>query len=211
MSEFQGFTGDVTALEDRRYRNVTAPADLGYIAWSGPLDMTTGASTIATTGVTQLALVHLEAALASQGSATVGQTVTAIDVLVQTGGSTLTASQSLLGLYTAAGVLLGSANTNAATTDLATAFASTGLIKSAALTAATGQSLTGLPAGDYYVAISQVGTTPAILRGWGNVQVNGRLATTASKYATGSTNTTTLPAAMGTLAAYVGAFWVGLS
>jgi hypothetical protein len=183
------------------------------LAWNGPLDTTTGASTIAASGTIQAVKIHLPAPSAAQGAqANIGQTVTAIDVLVQTGNGTPTASQSLVGFYTAAGVLLGSTATNAAAADLGTAFASTGLVKSATLTAATGQSLTSLAAGDYYVAIFQVATTPAILRGWGTVNVNGRLVATASKYATAATgNTTAMPAALGTISAYVGSFWVGIT
>lgn len=211
MSIFQGQGGDVTVLEDQRYRNTTAPADLGYFAWSSPLDQTTGVSTIAATGVIQAVKVHIAAPQTAFGEASAGQLVTAISVLVQTAGSTLTASQSLVGLYTAAGVLLGSASTDSAAAALSTTFASTGLVKSAALTVASGQSLT-VPNGDYYVAIFQVGTTPAIFRGNGTVNVNGALAATASKYATAATgNTTTMPAALGTISAYVGSFWVGLS
>jgi hypothetical protein len=211
MSIWQGQGGDVTVLEDQRYRNATAPADLGYLAWSSPLDLTTGVSTIAASGTIQAAKIHIPAGSAAYGEATVGQAITAITVLVQTGNGTATASQSLVGLYTAAGVLIGSTASNSAAADLATAFASTGIVKSAALTVATGQSLT-VPAGDYYIAIFQVATTPAIFRGNGTVNVNGALAATASKYATAATgNTTTMPTALGTISAYVGSFWVAVS
>lgn len=211
MSVFQGNSGDVTVLEDARYRNATAPADLGYIAWSSPLDMTTGVSTIAASGTIQAAKIHIPAGVAAFGNNTVGQTITAISVLVQTANGTATASQSLVGLYTAAGVLLGSTASDSAAADLHTTWGSTGLVKSAALTVASGQSLT-VAAGDYYVAIFQVATTPAIFRGNGTVNVNGALAATASKYATAATgNTTAMPTALGTISAYVGSFWVAVS
>lgn len=211
MSEWGGLTGDVTYLEDAKYRNTTAPADLGFLAHTSPLDQTTGVSTIAASGVIQSAKIHISgpgAAFGAQG--TLGTTIATFTVLVQTAGSTLTASQCGFALYSPARALLGSTFSNTAATDLHTALASTGIVSGTLTAAATG-SLSNLPAGDYFVAVSQVGTTPAILRGNGTVNVNGLLAAASSKYATNDTMTTAFPATLGTSTAYVGAFWVGLS
>ncbi|MGA8330448.1 MAG: hypothetical protein WB777_14265 [Mycobacterium sp.] len=211
MSEtFEGVGGDVTYVEQQRFRVANTPSDFGFLEWTYPIDLTSGVSTIASSGVIQSAQIKINAPNVAWGETTGGITIATMSVIVQTAGSTLTASQCGMALYSPSRVLLGSTFANTAATDLHTAFASTGLV-SGTLTAATGQSLAGLANGTYFVAISQVGTTPAIFRGTGTVNVNGLLAASASRYATNDTMTTAFPTTLGTSSAYNGTFWVGLS
>lgn len=209
-SSFEGRSGDATYLADQRYRGASVPADFGFKSWTLPLDGCGVVSTIAASGVIQSAKIHVEAPDILFGDNHPDPTITTFTVVVKTAGATLTNLQCGFALYSPARVLLGSTFSNAAATDLHTALASTGLV-SGTLTAASTGSLTALPEGDYFVAVSQVGTTPAILLGNGAVNVNGLLAASASKYATNDTMTTAFPSTLGTSSAYAGSFFVGLS
>lgn len=131
-------------------------------------------------------------------------TITSVAVSVATAGVALVAGQNFVGLYDAAGTLLGT------TADQAANWASTGF-KQVALTAPV-----AVTAAYYYVAVlSNAGTTPAFARGSALVStiVNGNLTATDARFATGPAAQTTLPAAvvMGGRTLSGNALWSGLA
>jgi hypothetical protein len=179
----------------RRQDGGLIPADLGYTAWTQDPNTVRDASALTPAGTMFLTLLKRVPA----------GTITNIEMSVQTAGGTLTANQCLTALYNASTKALLSATGNQAT-----AWASTGM-KTMALT--TPQVWAG---GDLYVVVYYNGTTgPAFLRGLGSTAANGKLAATASRFGTDSTNTartTTMPATIGTIAANaVYTHWAALS
>lgn len=172
------------------------PADQNLLAWSFDPALAVS-STGPVSGVLALTRVVLREAV----------TVTNVLVGVATAGVGLTAAQNVLGLYTAAGVLVGQ------TADQTTAWGTTG-VKTAAVTAPYAAA-----PGVYWVGILSVATTstPAFARaGAGAVTgiSSAGLAATASRFASYGTTLTALPTplTLGSIAtATNGTFWAALS
>ena len=115
------------------------PKDHGFLAWTFDPQSATGGQA-PPSGTLYVALLRLN----------VGALVSNVTLFISTAGVTLTAGESLFGLYTKAGALLsGSA-------DQSGVWTGTGIF-TAALT--TPQQCA---AGDYYVALYSVGTTPPV-------------------------------------------------
>ncbi len=169
------------------------PADHGLITWTAdPANLRSGGDATVS-GTIYLAKVKILEAV----------TVTNILVGVVGTPAGLTAGQCFAGLYSAAGTRLG------VTADQATAWATTGA-KTMALTAPV-----AVTPGFYYVALLAVGTTPPQFIGGagGSSITNVGLATAASRFLTGPTAQTSLPASI-TLSsgtANIGARWAALS
>lgn len=182
-------------------RDYWTPADYGLVAMTMQPEIGILAGPTMASGTVYVAKVHLDRTT----------TITTAYLTVKTVGSGLTASQSLVGLYNSGGTLIGTANTNSSATDLATSFTSTGQ-KIITLTAQN-TGLTSLPAGDYRIAVCQVGTTPAIFIGGAQSSlVNGVLTAVNSKYGSADTGrTTTFAASLGTVAAVAGSWNAALS
>jgi hypothetical protein len=127
--------------------------------------------------------------------------VTSIEYLVAAGGATLTAGQCGLGVYSAAGALLGQ------TGDLSTAWTSTGY-RSSALTVPTAS----LPAGSYvYVAMLWNGTTSPQLRGVSATAAVVNISQTSQfRFGSGGSGLTALPATLPALTASTQAVFFGL-
>lgn len=172
------------------------PSDHGFAAWSFD-PATTNTSTALASGVLTLVKVRL----------TAPATIASICGHITNAGVTLTAGQNLAGLYNAAGVLLGSS------ADQSAAWASAGA-KVMAIAPVSGQSLTNLPPGVYYVALLSVGTTPpqfARASGVGTTNVN--LAAGAYRFATYGAGLTALPSplTLTSAASATVAWWVALA
>lgn len=173
------------------------PADYGYLGCSLPPDMTNAVGTILVSGTLYLIRVKLDRIC----------TPANLDLYVTTAGATLTAGQSFGMLYNSSKVLIGQ------TADLSAVWNSTGLKGSSmGLTATSAGSLTNVPAGDYYVGLYSVGTTPPVFRAGSLIATtNGRLTAANAKYATADTGLTTAPPnPAGTLALSNQAIWVGV-
>lgn len=174
------------------------PPDQGMVAWAyDPAQAVNTANNALASGVLTLIKVRLSAPA----------TVASVLLQVTTGGSGLTAGQCLAGLYDSTGALVAS------TADQAAAWASTG-VKTMALTAAAGRSLTLLPAGIYYVALLAVGTTmPTLVRASGQAAINAGLVAGAYRFGTYGTAQTALPATLplAGMGAGVVATWAALA
>ncbi|WP_460071067.1 hypothetical protein [Streptomyces sp. YKOK-I1] len=116
-----------------------------------------------------------------------GSTVSNLGWTITTAGSTLTAGQSLMGLYSAAGTRL------AVTADQASSWTSTGF-KLPALTAP----LSITTSAYYYVAILSVGTTPPTGASSPGLQTTFNANTTGAnlRHAIGATGQTSLPSSI---------------
>jgi hypothetical protein len=174
------------------------PPDHGLIAWSfDPAQAVNTASTVLQSGVETQVKIRL----------TAPATPASVLLSIATAGAGLTAGQSFVGLRNAAGVLLG------VSADQSGQFATTGN-KTIAITPASGQSLTLLPPGWYYVVVLAVGTTmPTLLRSASQAVVNIGLAAGGFRFATLGAGLTALPATptMSGQAASSTALWVGVS
>lgn len=154
------------------------PVDHGLIAWSYDVAEAVNTATNAvSSGV--LSLIKIRT--------TVPRTISSLVIYISTAGAGLTAGQCFGGLYNAAGTLI------ATTADQATAWVSTGT-KTMTLTAVSGQSLTLLPPGNYYIALLAVGTTmPTLIRASGQPALNIGLTAGAYRYCTYGSGLTALP------------------
>ncbi|WP_327719877.1 hypothetical protein OG381_34380 [Streptomyces sp. NBC_00490] len=170
------------------------PADHGLVAWTHDPATLRSASNATTSGTVYLCKVKV-----------VNRSSVATNVIVgiEAAGVTLTAGQSFVGLYNSSGTLLS------ASADQSANWTSTGL-KTIALSAPQ-----TLAVGSYYVAILSVGTTPPqfAMGAGGATTVSAGLSTAASRFLTGPTAQTSLPASI-TLASQTvtsGARWAALS
>ncbi|WPH59026.1 hypothetical protein SEA_LUCKYSOCKE_12 [Streptomyces phage LuckySocke] len=170
------------------------PADHGLIAWTHDPATLRSASNATVSGTVYLAKVKIV------NRSTV---VSNIIVGIEAAGATLTAGQSLVGLYNSSGTRL------AVSADQSANWTSTGL-KTIALT--TPQTLA---VGSYYVAILSVGTTPPqfAMGAGGSTSVNAGLTTGTARFLAGPTAQTSLPASitLGSQTVQTGARWAALS
>ncbi|MFC8490717.1 hypothetical protein ACFUJU_07905 [Streptomyces sp. NPDC057235] len=171
------------------------PGDQTLLAWTFDPATNITAQTALTSG--QLYMVRLPIRTAA--------TISTVVVPVGTAGSSLTAGQSLVGLYDQTGTLLGQS------ADQSASWTSTG-VKNVSLT-----SPVSVSAGYYVVAIMSTGTTPpSIFRG-SNASIgaafpNVGLSTENSRFAVHGAGLTALPSSvsMGSRTPTTGAVWVGL-
>jgi hypothetical protein len=162
--------------------NTLSTSEYGFLAWNYPWWAAGTTFLLATAGLTYVCKIVIPSAV----------TVTNLHLHVSTAGSGLTAAQNLAGLYNSSKQLLS------ATGDQSTAWASTGA-KTMALT--TPQVVT---AGVYYVAFFANGTTlPTVYRNASAAAVNGILSAANANWATAdTTQTTSMPATLGTFTAF---------
>lgn len=149
----------------------------GYLTWNYDSELPIGSGA----GANVSGSVYLHKVYLAQG-----QTVTGVATGVQTAGATLTAGQSLAGLYDSSG------NRVAQTADQSGSWNSTGF-KSANFTA----SYTVTTAGFYYVALMSVGTTPPAFYQASNALstiFNSNTAAGTFRHCVGATAQTSLPA-----------------
>jgi len=184
------YYNDLIAGAQPGFAGSAIPSDLGFKGWSGdPSDWRDGIQPVAgTCWVTKIVL-------------RAPQTISNLHVEVSTAGATLTASQCLIGLYSAAKALLATAP------DQSAAWTSLG-VKTAAITPQV------VPIGSCYVVLFGNGTTMPFFRA-GNAVAggaqNGILSAANSRFATADTGrTTTLPATLGAFTAQ-GSLWAGVS
>jgi hypothetical protein len=193
-----GTTGAPTIAHSPDPGAAPTPADNGLIAWTyDPSAAINVSASALATGVLTLARVRLDR------PATIGSVL----LTVTTGGVGLTAGQSLVGLYNAAGALLG------LSADQSAAWATTGN-KTVPIVAVSGQSLANLPAGTYFVALLSNGTTPpALARSTSQATVNAGLAAGNYRHATIGSALTAPPAALvlSGMAASSTAAWIGVA
>jgi hypothetical protein len=152
------------------------PADQLFLAWG--YDSEHASSTnILTSGTVYLHKLWLPA----------GSTVTSLGWTITTAGATLTAGQSLMGFYNAAGTRL------AVTADQSGNWTSTGF-KNPAITAPLAITTSDY----YYVAILSVGTTPPTGASSPGLQTTYNAGVTGAdlRHAVGATAQTTLPASI---------------
>lgn len=170
------------------------PADQGLLTWTHDPATLRSASNATTSGTVYLSKVKIV------NRATV---VTNVLIGIEAAGATLTAGQSLVGLYNSSGTRL------AVSADQSANWTSTGL-KTIALTAPQ-----TLAVGSYYVAILSVGTTPPqfAMGAGGSTNINAGLSTGAARFLTGPTAQTSLPASitLGSQTVSTGARWAALS
>lgn len=170
------------------------PADHGLLTWTHDPATLRSASNATTSGTVYLCKVKI-----TERSSVVSNVLVGIEVA----GATLTAGQSLVGLYNSSGTRL------AQSADQSANWTSTGL-KTIALTAPQ-----TLAVGYYYVAILSVGTTPPqfAMGAGGSTSVNAGLTTATSRFLTGPTAQTSLPASitLGSQTPTSGARWAALS
>ena len=170
------------------------PADHGLVTWTHDPATLRSASNATTSGTVYLCKVKVV-----ERSAVVSNVIVGIEAA----GATLTAGQSLVGLYNSSGTRL------AQSADQSANWTSTGL-KTIALTAAQ-----TLAVGSYYVAILSVGTTPPqfAMGAGGSTSVNAGLTTATARFLTGPTAQTSLPASitLGSQTPTSGARWAALS
>lgn len=170
------------------------PADHGLVTWTHDPATLRSASNATVSGTVYLCKVKVV-----DRSAVVSNVIVGVEVA----GATLTAGQSLVGLYNSSGTRL------AQSADQAANWTSTGL-KTIALTAPQ-----TLAVGSYYVAILSVGTTPPqfAMGAGGSTSVNAGLTTATSRFLTGPTAQTSLPASitLGSQTPTSGARWAALS
>lgn len=170
------------------------PADHGLVTWTHDPATLRSASNATVSGTVYLCKVKIVDRSAVVSNVIVG---------IEAAGATLTAGQNLVGLYNSSGTRL------AQSADQAANWTSTGL-KTIALTAAQ-----TLAVGSYYVAILSVGTTPPqfAMGAGGSTSVNAGLTTATSRFLTGPTAQTSLPASitLGSQTPTSGARWAALS
>lgn len=165
----------------------------GFFSWSCDPALVTSTLIMPTAGLVQTSRLKVPAA-----------TITNIHFLCTTAGATLTANQCIAGIYNSAGTLLKS------TGDLATLWASTGLITAPLV------STQAVSQGDLIVAFYYNGTTAptfARLNALSAVaNANTNTAVSQSRFATAdAARTTTLAATLGTQTAVASSFWVAVS
>ena len=161
----------LTALTETLERQ---PGERGFLSWTLQPEATQSIGTAPPSGAMRLQRHKLRSAA----------TITNLHVGVLVAGSTLTAGQNLMGIYSTSGNLL------AQTGDQSVAWTTAGM-KTAALT-----SPLNLPAGDFYVAFLAVGTTPpTFARGHDNSSsfINGLTASGQHLYITNGAGLTALP------------------
>ncbi len=153
------------------------PADQGLIAWTADPATLRSAGNSTVSGSVYLCKVKIV------NRSTV---VSNVIVGIETAGATLTAGQSLVGLYNSSGTRL------AVSADQSANWTSTGM-KTIALTAPQ-----TLAVGSYYVAILSVGTTPPQFStgAGGSVNINVGLSTGAARFLIGPTAQTSLPSSI---------------
>jgi hypothetical protein len=167
-----------TALNDLQAQvlvNTTAsqPSIQGLLAWSYDSEIA-GSTNLLTSGTVYLTKMVLPEPI----------TVTNVHLTVETAGSTLTAGQNLLGLYSSSGARLG------VSADMTAAFGSSGF-KTGVLTAPV--SIT--TAGVYYAAVLSVGTTPITVASSPGLQAtfNANVTGATLRHAIAATAQTSLP------------------
>lgn len=183
---------DINALETLTHTLERQPHERGYLSWTQQPETTQSVGTAPPTGSMRLQRHKLR----------VGATITNLHVVVLTVGSGLTAGQNFLGLYDAAGNLL------AQSADQSTAWTGAGL-KTTPLTTPYVAA-----AGDYYVGILAVGTTPpAFARGHDNSSsfMNGLTASGQHLYVSHGAGLTALPATVTLTTTSGTSFWSGTS
>lgn len=153
----------------------SSPATQSFITWSYDPEVVSGSGNILTSGTVYLHKVYIPA----------NRLVTGVALGVQVAGSTLTAGQSLAGLYDSGG------NRVAITADQSASWTSTGY-KSINFTSTYTPSATA--AGFFYVAILSVGTTPPTLYSTNapSSLFNGNVTGATLRHATNATTQTTL-------------------
>lgn len=169
------------------------PADHGLVTWTHDPATLRSAGNSTVSGSVYLCKVKIV------DRATV---VSNIHVGLEVGGTTLTAGQSLVGLYNSSGTrLVVSADQSANWT--------TSGMKTIAITPQT------LAVGSYYVALLSVGTTPPQFStgAGGSVNINVGLSTGTSRFLIGPTSQTSLPASitLGSQTISTGSRWAALS
>lgn len=177
------------------YNNPTyTPADQNLIAW------THDPATIRSTGIATVSGTVYLMKVKIVNRSTV---VTNVIIGVETAGATLTAGQSLVGLYDSTGTRL------AVSADQAANWVSTGM-KTVALTAPQ-----TLAVGTYYVAVLSVGTTPPQLStcGGGNTNLSIGLTTATARFLVGPAAQTSLPASitLGSQTSSTASRWAAIS
>lgn len=185
-------TTQISALQTVTGSLERQPHERGYLTWTQQPESTQSVGTAPPSGAMRLQRHKLRT----------GTTITNLHVAVLTVGATLTAGQNLAGIYDTAGNLL------AQTGDQSVAWTSLGL-KTMALT-----SPLVLPAGDFYVGLLSVGTTPpAFARGHDNSSsfINGLTASGQHLYISHGAGLTALPATVTLTNTSGTAFWTGTS
>lgn len=170
------------------------PSSYNYIGWNYPLFLASAGTVLGTAGTLYVCKVPVPAST----------TITNVIINLANAGITLTAGQSFAALYSAAGNLLST------TADQSSTWTSGGN-KIMALSAAQAVS-----AGYVYIGFFSNGTTlPGPARTMANTSyANGGLSAANSLWATcsnGTGLTTTMPATLGTLAAFNTTYWAGVS
>lgn len=141
--------------------SVWEPADAGFKAWTFDLPGIVS-GLLLTSGRIEMTRIRIPPQAAG--------TITGVVINVSTGGSSLTANQNLMALYTTSGTRLGVTASQEAN------WTSTGLKQIAFTSPAT-----NVAAGDYFVAFLSNGTTPiSPARGQNLVTYNGLLTTPLS-------------------------------
>lgn len=166
-------------------------SDQGLLAWSFD-PVAAGATMTLATGVMHVAKIKV----------TKPCTVTSVILYLNTNGTSLTAGQSFLSLYSSSKALLSSS------ADQAAAWVGGAGLKTINLAVAQ-----AIPAGYCYVGIYSVGSTPPTFRiGGGNLLiVNSGLAAAASRFALADSGLTTAPpSTLGTFTAGTSPLWFGL-
>jgi len=159
-----------------------AAHDMGYAAWAYDPDAGSAGVSARLITVSTLNLIGL--------NVRVPVTMSNITLVLAANGSGLTAGECFVGLYSGAGLLLGSSADQAANWGA-------GAVKTmnAALTAQSAGSLTLTP-GFYYVGILGNGTTMPSFESAANYNVqwaNGRLTAATARYGTNGVSLTALP------------------
>jgi hypothetical protein len=167
----------------------TLPAGYPVQAWTyDPL--LAGSTTAPASGQLQWVRIRVPIAI----------TATFLIVIVSTAGATLTAGDSVLALYTAAGALLSSVTDSGTNAYYGSSGTTTGTLTAAfsqaSMVAGKLAAAQSLPAGDYYIAVAATGTTIPLFRG------NASLGTAMGQFlnlpfsraAQGGTSETTAPA-----------------
>jgi hypothetical protein len=191
-----GSTGKAADAGHVHARTTWAPSDNNLLgAAFDPAQI--GSNSALTAGVLFLVKVPILA----------GGTVSNVWYGFNTGGTTLTAGQNLVGVYNSSGTLIGTS------ADQTTAFGASGS-HTAAITAVSGQSLAIAPGGFVYAAFLCNGTTPPTLWRSGSQNAGNNIGLTAGnwRFCTIGTGQTALPASVNLASTTsVSAFWAGVS
>lgn len=191
-SQISGLTSEVDVLQALLDTLERQPNERGFISWTQQPESTQSVGTAPPTGSMRL----------QRHKVRKSTTITNLHVVVLTVGSGLTAGQNFLGLYDSAGNLL------AQSADQSTAWTGAGL-KTTPLTTPYVAA-----AGDYYVGILAVGTTPpAFARGHDNSSsfMNGLTASGQHLYISHGAGLTALPATVTLTTTSGTSFWSGTS